>query len=169
MQRVPSRVVVALLGVLLLAIAGPAQAAVSPFWPELGGSASGEGVSGAVSPATVLDASVAVGGDGLPVVAYTEYPDMVSAQGSIMVKHWTGSAWEILSPGGVGQGYAPQVRIAASGAIHVAWLRESGAVKGSISAHLVAAVSSASIRASSASSTAYSASSIASSAKSIAS
>ena len=113
---------------IVLASAGSADAGVSPFWQELGGSASGNGVSQAPSPRAVFDGAVAVGGDGRPVVAYTEYPDATSSQGPIVVKRWNGSAWEILSGlAGLGPGYEPQVRIASSGAIHVAWLTEDGA------------------------------------------
>jgi hypothetical protein len=82
-------------------------------------------VSQAVGPTVVRDSSVAAGGDGRPVVAYTEYPDAAATQGAIVVKRWTGSAWKTLSgAGGIGQGYAPQVRIAPSGAIGVAWLHD---------------------------------------------
>jgi hypothetical protein len=119
---------VACVVLVLLAGAGSVDAGVSPFWQELGGSASGNGVSQAASPKAIFDGAVAVGGDGRPVVAYTEYPDATSSQGPIVVKRWNGSAWEILSgPGGLGPGYEPQVRIASSGAIHVAWLTEDGA------------------------------------------
>ena len=110
---------------LMLTTSVVARAAVSPIWLELGGSASGDGVSGAIAPAAARDASVAVGADGLPVVTYTEYPDAVSSRGAITVKRWTGTTWETLSgPTGLARGYAPQVKIAASGAIHVAWLHD---------------------------------------------
>jgi len=123
-QPVVPRVACAVL-VLGLAIAGVADAAVSPLWLELGGSASGGGVSQAAGPAAVRDGAVDVGSDGRPVVAYTEYPDPAATQGAITVKRWTGSAWKTLSgAGGIGWGYAPQVRISPSGAIHVAWLHD---------------------------------------------
>ena len=113
---------------IVLAGAGSADAGVSPFWQELGGSASGNGVSQAAGPKAIVDGAVAVGGDGRPVVAYTEYQDATSSQGPIVVKRWNGAVWEILSgPAGLGPGYEPQVRIASSGAIHVAWLTEDGA------------------------------------------
>src|SRR5262245_28237766 len=82
---------------IMLTAAGVAQAAVSPIWPELGGSASGDGVSGAIAPAVARDVAVAVGSDGRPVVAYTLYPGPVSSQGAITVKRWTGTTWETLS------------------------------------------------------------------------
>jgi hypothetical protein len=134
-QTILPRAVFAALMLVILATAGIADAAISPLWHELGGSASGEGVSQAVPPAAALDASVAVGSNGFPVVAYTEYPDAVSSQGAITVKRWTGSTWETLSGiAGIAQGYAPQVRIAASGAIHVAWLQDD--LSGNTEIHL---------------------------------
>jgi len=124
-QPVVPRVACAVLVLGLLAIAGVAAAGVSPLWPELGGSASGGGVSRVASPAAVRDVAVDVGPDGRPVVAYTEYPDPAATQGAITVKRWTGSAWKTLSgAGGIGWGHAPQVRISPSGAIHVAWLHD---------------------------------------------
>jgi len=110
----------------VLAATTAVEAAVSPFWQQLGSSsASGNGVSQTPSPKAVFDGALAVGRDGRPVVAYTEYPDANVAQGVITVKRWTGSAWELLSgPAGVGQGYEPQVRVSASGAIYVAWLED---------------------------------------------
>jgi Divergent InlB B-repeat domain/Bacterial Ig-like domain (group 2) len=111
---------------VVLAATGGAEAGVSPLWRQVGSSsASGNGVSQTPSPKAVFDGALAVGGDGRPVVAYTEYPDASAAQGVITVKRWTGAAWELLSgPAGVGQGYEPQVRISASGAIYVAWLKD---------------------------------------------
>ena len=111
---------------LVVASTTAAEAGVSPLWQQLGSSsASGNGVSQTPSPKAVFDGALAVGGDGRPVVAYTEYPDANAAQGVITVKRWTGAAWEPLSgPSGVGQGYEPQVRVSASGAIYVAWLKD---------------------------------------------
>jgi hypothetical protein len=110
----------------VLAATSVAEAGVSPLWRQLGSSsASGNGVSQTPSPKAVFDGALAVGGDGRPVVAYTEYPDAIAAQGVITVKRWTGALWETLSgPSGVGQGYEPQVRVSASGAIYVAWLKD---------------------------------------------
>jgi uncharacterized repeat protein (TIGR02543 family) len=123
---VPSRVTLLALALLLCSVA-VSDAGVSPFWLELAGSASGDGVSQAVSPAEVFDAAMAVGPDGRPVVAYTEYPNAVVAFGAITVKRWTGSAWETLGSGSdIGQGFMPQIRIASDGATHVAWLQEDG-------------------------------------------
>ncbi len=120
---------------LVLASAGIAEAGVSPLWQQLGGSASGNGVSQTPSPKAVFDGAVAVGSNGRPVVAYTEYPDANAAQGAIVVKQWSGSAWQLLSgAAGIGQGYEPRVRVSASGAIHVAWLKDD--TEGNTEIHL---------------------------------
>jgi hypothetical protein len=114
--------------VSIMATVAVAEAGVSPFWRPLGTSASGNGVSQTPSPRMAFDGSLAVGGDGRPVVAYTEHPNAVAAQGAITVKRWTGSAWQTLSGGsGIGQGYQPQVRISPTGAIVVAWLTDDEA------------------------------------------
>ncbi len=126
MRAVLPRIACVVFALVVVASTSAAEAGVSPFWQQLGSSsASGNGVSQTPSPKAVFDGALAVGGDGRPVVAYTEYPDTNAAQGMITVKRWTGSAWELLSgPSGVGQGYEPQVRVSASGAIHVAWLKD---------------------------------------------
>ncbi len=118
------RVAYVVLILAVLASAGLADAGVTPFWPELGGSGSGTGVSQTPSPKGVFDGSMAVGGDGRPVIVYTEYPDGTSAQGPIIVKRWTGSTWETLGGSGLGPGYEPQVQISSSGSIYVAWLTD---------------------------------------------
>ena len=116
----------ALLVVLLLGVAlviAPAHAAVSPFWQELGGSASGNGLSQTPAPMSVFDTSVGVDADGRPVVVYAEFPDETATQGPIIVKRWNGSAFETLSVS-VGTGYLPQIRLAPTGEIFVAWLQD---------------------------------------------
>ena len=115
-----SFLVLALLVVLLLAM--PAHAGVSPFWQELGGSASGDGISQTPPPTFILGTSVAVGDDGRPVVVYAEGADFTASRGPIVVKRWNGSAWETLSTGGA-QGSYPQVRLSPAGDIFVAWLQ----------------------------------------------
>lgn len=125
MGAVLPRIASVVLAVTVLALTGFAEAGVNPFWKPLGTSVTGNGVSQAGSPKAVFDASVAVGSNGRPVVAYTEYPDANASQGAITVKRWTGTTWELLSgAAGLGQGYEPQVRVAPSGAIYVAWLKD---------------------------------------------
>jgi uncharacterized repeat protein (TIGR02543 family) len=116
---------VAFVGLVLVVLLdiGIALGSVNPLWQELGGSASGDGVSQTPSLKAAFEARVAVGANGRPVVVYTEYPDVSAVQGAITVKRWTGSAWERLSgPSGIAVGYEPQVRVATDGAIYVAWL-----------------------------------------------
>jgi hypothetical protein len=121
----PSNVARWLLALIVLTTATIAEASVNPFWQSLGGSASGNGVSQTPSPKAVFKTSVAVGSDGRPVVVYVEYPDAVASQGAIIVKRWTGAAWQTISPaGGIGQGYAPQIRISSTGIMNVAWLKD---------------------------------------------
>ena len=114
---------------LLLALVGlgipPAHAGVSPFWQQLGNSATGRGVSLAAPPREVYDVSVAVDTDGRPIVAYAQFADGTAFQGAIVVKRWNGSAWQTLSAA-VGQGYLPQVRLSPTGEIFVAWLQDDG-------------------------------------------
>src|SRR5258705_8127679 len=68
LQRVVSLLTVA----LVLAFIGFAEAGVNAFWQELGGSASGNGLSQLPSGNTSASPSVAVGADGRPVVTYVE-------------------------------------------------------------------------------------------------
>ena len=123
--------IVALLGVVLAF--SPVHAGVSPFWQELGSSATGDGVSQTPAPKAVFDTSVAVDADGRPIVVYAEFADGSATQGAIVVKRWTGAAWETLGAA-VGQGYLPQVRLSASGEIFVAWLHDD--VDGNSEIHL---------------------------------
>lgn len=135
-SRLIGRARAALLVVLFLGVGlavAPVHAGVSPFWQELAGSASGDGVSQTPAPKSVLETSVAVDGDGQPVVVYAESPDGIATQGPIIVKRWNGSAFETLSAA-VGQGYLPQVRISPAGNIYVAWLQDD--VNGNSEIHL---------------------------------
>jgi hypothetical protein len=121
----PFRVLRWLLALIVLSTVSIAEAGVSPFWQSLGGSATGNGVSQTPAPKAVFEVSTAVGNDGRPVVVYVEYPDAVASQGAIIVKRWTGAAWQTISPaGGLGQGYAPQIRISSTGTMNVAWLKD---------------------------------------------
>src|SRR5688572_13590012 len=96
-----------LLLTLVVVSARTADAAASPAWRELGGSAHGGGLSQEPAPSVVMGSSAAIGPDGHSVVAYGG-----TASGVIAVKRWTGSSWESLSgPAGIGQGFSPQIRI----------------------------------------------------------
>ena len=88
-----------LLLVLLLSLLPGSATAATPtaqFWEEIGGSASGQGIS--ASELGVVpehrNTSIVIDGDGRPVVAYTDWAD-------IIVKRWNGLEWEtIATPGG---------------------------------------------------------------------
>ena len=123
------RVGLAVLSVLaVVLVVGPAQAGVNSFWRELGGSASGNGISQLPSPGQAEAPAMAFGTDGLPIVVYAAYPGGASmAPGQITVKRWTGAAWQPLSgPGGIALGYRPQIKTAASGTLYVSWLQDDG-------------------------------------------
>jgi uncharacterized repeat protein (TIGR02543 family) len=108
---------------------------VSPFWQQLGTSASGKGVSQTIDTKAVFDTSVAADSSGNPVVVYAEYPDANAAQGAIVVKRWNGSAFVTLSASvATGLGYLPQVRLSSTGEIFVAWLTDD--VNGNTEIHL---------------------------------
>src|SRR5439155_11015636 len=99
---------------LLFALPMTALAATPPaqFWEEIGGSASGQGIS--ASELGVVpehrNTSIVIDGDGRPVVAYTDWAD-------IIVKRWNGLEWEIIAtPGG---GHLPQLVMDANGKIYL--------------------------------------------------
>jgi len=111
---------------LVLSVAltvAPVHAGVSPFWRELGGSATGGGVSRTAAPKDLFDTSVAVDAGGQPIVVYAEIPTANGTQGPIIVKRWNGTAFQTLGTL-VGPGYLPQVRVSASGNIFIAWLHD---------------------------------------------
>ena len=129
-----------LFALIVLSTATIAEAGVSPFWQSLGGSATGNGVSQTAAGKAVFEVSVAVGSDGRPVLTYVEYPNETAPQGSIVVKRWTGTAWQTLSgASGIGQGYAPQIRISSTGVMNVAWLEDDAS--GNTEIHLRTATS----------------------------
>jgi hypothetical protein len=68
-----SRVACLVLALVLVPDIGVALGSVNSLWQEVGGSASGDGVSQAPNPKMAFGARVAVGTDGRPVVVYTEY------------------------------------------------------------------------------------------------
>jgi plastocyanin len=109
----------------LVVLAPPAEAAgVNAFWKELGSSASGNGVSKSapgIYPTSLEN--VGPGPDGRPVITYSDFPPNTETDGTIVVKRWTGTAWQTLSPAsGLGIGFNPRVKVAPNGTIYVAWL-----------------------------------------------
>ncbi len=98
-------------------------------WIELGGSASGGGVSndGRFS----AHSSLTIGSDNLPVVAWTAYGD---GPGDIYLRRWNGSAWVEMggsaSGGGIsnssGESQFPSLAIGGDGVPVVAWSDSNG-------------------------------------------
>jgi len=76
---------------LLLQASVTSAAPTAQFWEELGGSASGPGISASVRGVVPehRNLSVAIAPDGRPVVAYTDWD-------AIVVKRWTGTEWELV-------------------------------------------------------------------------
>ncbi|HTO10186.1 MAG TPA: hypothetical protein VMQ51_01345, partial [Candidatus Binatia bacterium] len=121
--------VAGLLGLtILLALAGSADAAgVNAFWKELGGSASGGGISKLPLAGNVSanSAQVAFGSDSLPVVAYVTGPIGVTRVAApIAVKRWTGTAWQDLSPAVMG--FETRIAIGPTGTRYLSWLEDDG-------------------------------------------
>lgn len=95
-------------------------------WQELGGSATGGGVSNAGHRGEAPD--LAIGADGHPVVAWS-HSDVQGQGFPIYVKRWTGSNWEELGgsasgwgiSGVGGQGSFPSVALDSTGNPVVAW------------------------------------------------
>lgn len=94
-------------------------------WVELGGSASGGGISDTVGVS--LNPSLAIDLDGMPVVAWNDY---TSGDVEIYVRRWNGSSWVELgagsaSGGGIsnndGDSHNPSLVIGPDGAPAVAW------------------------------------------------
>lgn len=110
--------------------------AFAQTWIELGGSASGNGLS---DSATIANSSVSLALDsqGLPVVAYHQGLD-------ILVRRWNGLDW--VEPGAAGSGLltggsaltvrctSPAIAVEPGGAIVVAWLTEAAGNNDEISA-----------------------------------
>lgn len=100
---------------LLLHASVTTAAPTAQFWEELGGSASGLGISASVRGVVPehRNVSVAIGPDGQPVIAYTDWD-------AIVVKRWTGTEWELVGvPGG---GHVPQIAFDSRGRMVVGWL-----------------------------------------------
>ena len=117
-----TRIAAALACLVLLVTVLPAAAdPTAQFWEELGGSASGNGLSAATTgvPTGNRQVSVAVGPDGRPVVAYADGD-------TIRVRRWTGAAWELIGPSGASGGL-PQLVTDANGRMYLAWRQFAGA------------------------------------------
>jgi len=100
-----------LASLVVLAIAVPAAAdPTAQFWDELGGSASSDGLSAAITgvPTGNRQASVVLGPDGRPVVAYADGD-------TIHVRRWTGTDWELIGPRRTSGGLPQIVTDAAAG------------------------------------------------------
>ena len=84
-----------------------------PTWTELGGSASGGGIS--TTPAASRNARLAVDPDGHPVVAWHE-------EGvGILVRRWNGATWQQLGGSLGSTGEAPSIAINSGGDVYVAY------------------------------------------------
>lgn len=102
-------------------------------WEELGGSGSGGGVSQTVN--LPGDPSLALDGQGKPILAWQEYLEETL---QVYLKRWSGTAWEALQGSASGYGINgsaglssnPQVAVGASGLIAVCW-RETGSASNS--------------------------------------
>jgi hypothetical protein len=71
-------------------------------WAELGGSASGNGISG--QGALGSSPSIAIDSSGNPVVAWHEYGLTGNVYGDIYLRRWNGSVWEQLGGSATGGG-----------------------------------------------------------------
>jgi len=121
-----------LASLVVLAIAVPAAAdPTAQFWDELGGSASSDGLSAAITgvPTGNRQASVVLGPDGRPVVAYADGD-------TIHVRRWTGTDWELIGPRRTSGGL-PQIVTDAAGRMYLAW-RQFAAATGTWEIFLLA-------------------------------
>lgn len=110
------RIAAMLASLVVLVLALPAAAdPTAQFWEELGGSASGDGISASTVgiPTGNRQVSVAVGPDGRPVVAYADGD-------TIRVRRWDGAAWTLVGPSGASGGL-PQIVTDANGRMYLAW------------------------------------------------
>jgi hypothetical protein len=103
---------------LVLVLLLPVSAAAAPtaqFWEEVGASATAPAGLSASERGVVPEhrnVSVAIGPDGRPVAAYTDWDDVV-------VRRWNGVQWDVL--GQFGSGHLPQVAVDRAGRIVLAW------------------------------------------------
>lgn len=127
MRSFPSAVVLPLL--LSWSVATPLLAQSTEGWYELGGSATGTGVSGSPENRS-YNCDVAVDDNGFPVLAWVDY---ASDSLSVHVKRWNGSAWIELGGSASGPGisgaynnigFSPQVEVDRAGNPIVCWHHE---------------------------------------------
>ena len=110
------RLIVLLLVLAFLPMTAHAATTTAQYWEDIGGSASGAGIS--ASQLGVVpehrNTSMVIDADGRPVVAYTDWADIV-------VRRWNGVEWEIIAqPGG---GHLPQLVRDANGNIYLGWMQ----------------------------------------------
>src|SRR5262245_61246217 len=116
----------ALASLLALCAVDRDDAGVNAFWKELGGSASGGGVSKLGANVSADSPRVAFGPDSLPVVVYGTAPASSDIPRAISVRRWTGVAWQDLSPAPAVFGFEPRLAIATNGTRYVSWLQDDG-------------------------------------------
>src|SRR3989442_7517618 len=135
-RRLATTVVLA----LVLSTFGITEAGVNAFWKELGGSASGGGISKLSGNVSARSASVVFGADNLPIVGYgagLSNPDDPSA---VTVKRFSGGVYQDFSPAATG--FDPRLAIAPNGTLFVSWLQDDGA---GLQVHLLQRASSSSV------------------------
>ncbi len=116
----------ALIGFLIVILLAPAMQALAGYaWVELGGSASGGGISS--NSGHSWHPSLALDGNGYPVVAWT---DSSGGDHEIYIKRWNGSAWVEVGAGSASGGgisnnsedsYHPSLALDGDGYPVVAW------------------------------------------------
>src|SRR5262245_23846975 len=124
----------ALASLLALCAVDRDDAGVNAFWKELGGSASGGGVSKLGANVSADSPRVAFGPDSLPVVVYGAAPASSDIPQAISVRRWTGAAWQDISPAPSVFGFEPRLAIATNGTRYVSWLQDDG---GGLQVHLL--------------------------------
>ncbi|HET7340916.1 MAG TPA: hypothetical protein VFL90_05590, partial [Methylomirabilota bacterium] len=120
MKRLPVIACWLLVLAILVAPAPAAATVTAQFWDELGGSATGDGVSLAqhgvplAAPGGNRNVWLAVGPDGRQVAAYVDGD-------TILVRRWNGATWDLILGPGLASGNVPQLAIDANGRTYLAW------------------------------------------------